>query len=382
MPRVRRHDTTRLDALTRTPEGYLRAPGTLTRTGVFEYRRADGSVQRELRLDADVFDAQALASFHLQPLTRGHPSQNLDATNVRQHQVGTVAAPRKADDSKHVIADLVVMDADAVRAVEAGERELSCGYSCDLEPIAGGVFKHADGREERADYVQRGIRGNHVAIVPRGRAGSAAIRLDSEGHTLPEEQEAMKKIHIDGKDYEVADEVAAAWGRAISRGSDAAAAWEKDREKERADLERTKGELDVTKTKLATAEKARADAADPKVVTAAAKSLLTLVAKAAPSLPERKLDELLAMPEAELMRAVIAKEAPALKLDGASDDRVRGTFDALTASRVDTAGALARAAQEAKVTGAEHTDHDAQIEKLRRDAEQELKDAWRPKATA
>ena len=39
----------------RTPQGFLRAPAWVTRVGVFPYRRADGTVQRELRLPEEVF---------------------------------------------------------------------------------------------------------------------------------------------------------------------------------------------------------------------------------------------------------------------------------------------------------------------------------------
>ena len=216
---VRRIDHARLDKSRRTDEGFLVADAQLTRTGVFEYQRADGSLQRELRLAEEVFHPDALASFDLKPLTHRHPPANLDATTARQYAIGVVSSPRKADDGEHVAARVAIHDADTVRAVEAGERELSCGYACELLPVPGGLHRHPDGREDRADYYQRAIRGTHVAVLTKGRAGpTAAIRLDAAGHALgsdagdqtrgsPRKDQTMEKITIGGTEFEVTPEL-------------------------------------------------------------------------------------------------------------------------------------------------------------------------------
>jgi hypothetical protein len=61
---------------------------------------------------------------------------------------------------------LIITDADAIRAVEDGSfSELSAAYTCDIDMTAG-IF---DG--VAYDGIQRNIKGNHVALVPEGRAG-------------------------------------------------------------------------------------------------------------------------------------------------------------------------------------------------------------------
>jgi hypothetical protein len=71
------------------------------------------------------------------------------------------------DDDK-LVADLLITSADGIRLVESHTmREVSCGY--DATPIdEGGGYGH-----------QVGIVGNHVALVQKGRCGSACKIRDS-----------------------------------------------------------------------------------------------------------------------------------------------------------------------------------------------------------
>jgi hypothetical protein len=71
------------------------------------------------------------------------------------------------DGETPLLADLHVKHPDLNVKVDDGVRDVSCGYTFELG-------KDADGR-----YVQRKIRGNHVAIVPKGRAGSEVGIKDS-----------------------------------------------------------------------------------------------------------------------------------------------------------------------------------------------------------
>lgn len=164
--RVERFDAVRLDRFERTPSGGLRIPAYLARIGIQEYRDAEGNVVRELRPPDEVFDAASVGSFADAPVTDLHPPGAVDAYNWREVAVGTVTSPRV--DLDRIVAELVVLDADLIRKIEAGERvEVSAGYSCDLEWTPGAY----DG--EPYDAVQRNIRINHVALGPAGwgRAG-------------------------------------------------------------------------------------------------------------------------------------------------------------------------------------------------------------------
>jgi hypothetical protein len=160
----------------RTSIGGVIARANLTRTGVFTYRNADGSTRRELRLPEEVFAPATLASFAHVPLTVGHPAK-VTPDNWRSVAVGHVAGKPERN-GKFASSDIHVEDAAAGRDAVAGKiRELSCGYTCRLEPTKG-----VTDEGEEYDAIQRDIRGNHVALLPpgTGRAGSdVRLHLDA-----------------------------------------------------------------------------------------------------------------------------------------------------------------------------------------------------------
>ena len=149
----------------RTPEGYLICRDVpINRTGTQTYLAhelgLDGDPDREVtvyRLEEDVFAPAALASFEGKDITRGHPPEMLTAENQSGYSRGHLEHVRRL--GENTVADLIVKDASLVSEVESGLlREVSCGYNCNFEPYMDG-------------YKQTHIIGNHLAIVPRGRAG-------------------------------------------------------------------------------------------------------------------------------------------------------------------------------------------------------------------
>jgi hypothetical protein len=67
---------------------------------------------------------------------------------------------------------LVIARQDAIDLIEDGTKELSAGYTCDLEVI--------DGAGGESIIYQRNIRANHIAIVERGRAGAMCSIADED----------------------------------------------------------------------------------------------------------------------------------------------------------------------------------------------------------
>lgn len=77
----------------------------------------------------------------------------------------------------NTVADLIIKDSSLASDVENGVlREVSCGYNCNFEPYLDG-------------YKQTRIRGNHLAIVPRGRAGGSVSIHDA----APEAEKGRNK---------------------------------------------------------------------------------------------------------------------------------------------------------------------------------------------
>lgn len=181
MARVQRFDTGTLAAPVREPNGWLRVEGRSARTGILEYEDANGGVRRELVLPEELFDAASLASARLVPVTNTHPARLLDAVSARAHAVGSVGENLRAD-GEFLAAPLMVIDGETVAAVEAGRRELSWGYDCEIEAFDPASPAHAALVEKwgKFDGIQRGRRYNHLAIVDEARAGAdARLRMDS-----------------------------------------------------------------------------------------------------------------------------------------------------------------------------------------------------------
>lgn len=161
-----------------TGEGFLICRNVpIARTGTQEYmgweigltgRDADKiiTVKRETE---EVFSSAALASFEGKPTTNGHPPELIGPDDVGLYEKGHAQNIRRGagEWADYIVADLHIHDRELIDAIQNGKREISCGYECDY-------VDNGDGT-----YSQKNIRGNHVAVVDRGRAGKRAAILDS-----------------------------------------------------------------------------------------------------------------------------------------------------------------------------------------------------------
>lgn len=174
MARVIRYDVGTLQPPRLTPQGYLIVDGYASRVGVQDYRRSDGSTRRELRLPDEVFSPKSLEGFRGAPITDDHPPDHLTPENTRGTAAGAVLSCGKQD-GKCVGVTFAVHDAELIKKMQGGKRQLSVGYGVDLDETPGDhpEFGHYDA-------VQRNIVVNHLAVVDAGRAGPiASARMDS-----------------------------------------------------------------------------------------------------------------------------------------------------------------------------------------------------------
>ena len=189
-----RYDSIPLGETYFTPEGYLIDHPILTRVGIFEYRRPDGSIRRELRLPEEVFAPESLASYKGKPVILTHEAGMIDSDNVQQEQIGTILS-EGTQDGDNVRAQIIIHDA---RKLDYGLRELSLGYSLDLEEVPG------EWQGQPYDAIQRNIRVNHLALVEKARAGdSARLNIDGEdtqaekgGNTMSKRKDGLTPEEI------------------------------------------------------------------------------------------------------------------------------------------------------------------------------------------
>lgn len=175
---VERKDVFHLDTgsvrnVLKAPEGFMTIVGIPTRVGVFPYRNPDGSTRRELRHPDDVLRSDSLATLGGKPFTVNHPPVPVTPTNFEEYGAGSSSNEIEVIGDGLVKVVYNVHREDAIRALNSGFRQLSCGYRTDLLPESG-TF-----RGQPYDARQTNIRYNHTALVGTGRAGpDCGLRMD------------------------------------------------------------------------------------------------------------------------------------------------------------------------------------------------------------
>ncbi|TXH43611.1 MAG: DUF2213 domain-containing protein [Desulfurellales bacterium] len=322
----------------RLPNGFVRAEGYLTRSGIFVYRDGLGNTVRELRPPEEVFHPDSLASFALVPVTNDHPSEMLTADNAKQYAVGSVSESVVPEGDK-VRASLMITDAAAIEALDAGKSELSCGYTADVE-FSPGVWNG-----QPYDAVQRNIRGNHVALVDAGRAGPAcSIRMDAAGAAQEITMNEVVMLELGGAQYSVPADLAAELVKMLeAKGlkpvmGDAA---------KPADPKAEMAEVKADAQRKIDALQARLDALQS---AASAKTLRETIAREvrediAVTEMAKRFDVTVAESDTleAKQRKVIAKIDPSIKLDGQSGVYVAGSYATLMSVHADKAAASPRA---------------------------------------
>lgn len=350
---VRRFDTGKLSKAKKTGQGFLRIPARLTRTGVLEYRRADGSTRYELRLPEEVFNADSLATLAQAPVTDLHPAEMVTPANVKAVMVG-VGSETVKQDGAFVASELTITDGDCISAVERGDRkEVSLGYFCKLD-MSPGVWQG-----QRYDAIQRQIRYNHIAIGPEGwgRAGSdVALRLDGQDGATSVDSAVSDVTQECRRDNQVEEIEIKLDGVTVKVSKIAADLIAKEIGRKDGKISELETALGVSETKSKDLQVKLDSASDPKAFQSRVDARVSLVASALKILGDsEKLDGLSTR---QIHEKAIAKIQPETKLDGKSDEYVSGVFDFLQAKPEERSDASLAAAREAaeKAKGAPRVD--------------------------
>lgn len=176
-------DRASVGTLKETAEGYLVATSRVARTGVQDYLAKElgdiatqsgfkpDDVVRVYRHQDQVFSTDALASITRLPITIGHPAEDVTADNWSQLAVGEIG-DSYATETEWIVVNPMIKDAAAVKAARTTHPELSMGYSAEIVKARDGIG---------ADFEIANIRYNHLALVPKARAGKEARIGDSWG---------------------------------------------------------------------------------------------------------------------------------------------------------------------------------------------------------
>lgn len=213
-----RYDSEKISNVKRHDKGFLTAWGTMSRVGILEYFKNDGTISRELRLPEEVFNEDSLLSFNNIPVTDDHPRVIVNTDNAKEFQRGLTSDKTKKKNDSFTMNEMTFTDSVLIDKIGKGKVELSLGYECNLDCTPGVHPLYG-----KYDAIQKDIRGNHVAVVDMARAGhEARLHLDGFADNVAviinqRKTDMPKTLKIDTKDFEVSEEVYTAVTDALSK---------------------------------------------------------------------------------------------------------------------------------------------------------------------
>lgn len=185
----------------------------LSKEGVFPYlgRQIDKSLEPNkiywvYRPMSEISNPETVESFNAAPLIDEHEMIGEGWTKYDDRPAGGVVYNTRAEDGK-LYGDIRIYSEKLKDEIESGKKELSMGYECNYE-AEHGVF---DGKAY--DFVQRNLRGNHIALVNRGRMGSDVRvydhftfdTLEGLGEFEQEAQDKQEEVKITVDEKEVSE---------------------------------------------------------------------------------------------------------------------------------------------------------------------------------
>lgn len=149
-------------------------------TGVYQYlgksinKNCDpNKLYSVYRPEGELNNKETLDSLQLLPIINEHQMIGADYTPPEHKGIDGVIGENVYFDKGKIYADLKIFSEEMKQDIQNGKKELSLGYTC--------VYEHKEGEYngQKYDYIQRNIRGNHLALVNKGRMGRDVRVLDS-----------------------------------------------------------------------------------------------------------------------------------------------------------------------------------------------------------
>lgn len=330
---ILRHDIANIDKAEINEDGFLSIESTVTRSGIFLYSDAQGELRKELRHPDDVFNSDSMESLKMIPMTLLHPRERIvNSDNAKDLQVG-FTGENVRQDGNNLLINMTITDKTAIDSIQSGKtKQLSLGYRLNLDETPG------DFEGQRFDARQTDIIYNHLALVPKARAGNqASIKLDGadayQTSTLKKQKKeiTMSHVKIDGIEYEAAPEVI----NALSKAEAKVDSTKTELTTFKTDKEEIQGKLDSA---LEDNEKLKETSNVDEAVQAGVAARIKLITEATPRLDEATIKNLDSMTDTEIKKAVILKAQPKAKdkldSDDVTDVYINARFDAVLETEV------------------------------------------------
>lgn len=172
---------------------------------VQKYVKSDGSEEMEAKLPEEILSDATVSSANSKPVTDGHHGL---VTKDNSHDLlkGFTASNGHVEGNM-LYNDITITDPNLISQIKSGDkRELSIGFETQMDPTSG-TYNGA-----KYDAVQRNIRINHVAVVPKGRAGHEVRLIGDSAEAVEQVEPSEEKgnqmetrvVRADGQNITVA----------------------------------------------------------------------------------------------------------------------------------------------------------------------------------
>lgn len=172
---------------------------------VQKYVKSDGSEEMEAKLPEEILSDSTVSSANSKPVTDGHHGL---VTKDNSHDLlkGFTASNGHVEGNM-LYNDITITDPNLISQIKSGDkRELSIGFETQMDPTSGTY------NGTKYDAVQRNIRINHVAVVPKGRAGHEVRLIGDSAEAVEQVEPSEEKgnqmetrvVRADGQNITVA----------------------------------------------------------------------------------------------------------------------------------------------------------------------------------
>lgn len=177
----------------------------ISKVGVFPYmgKNIDPALEPNkiywvYRPAEELCKPETIESFKHIPIIDDHTMLGKGQTPAERKGVDGVTGGNVIQEGEYLYADLHIYSDTLKRKIDqSGKKDLSIGYRVGQWEPANGLFNG-----QPYDFIQRGLRGNHVALVQEGRSGKDVSVMDHTitydhmdiGDSMPLEKGSSEKV--------------------------------------------------------------------------------------------------------------------------------------------------------------------------------------------
>jgi uncharacterized protein len=243
--------------------GFLHVNVTLCRSGIQEYVGRElgltgndaGKFFNVLRPPDEVTKQDSLDTYKNLVVTDEHPNERwVDLDNVKFLQRGQVSNINidNSQEEVHLKGSMVITDQGLIEKAQNGKVEVSLGYAFKLV-AEDGVYNGVPYQFKYTEMVA-----NHLSVVSKGRCGSSCSITNDKKHDIivdeiKKQQGVPVKVKINGKEFDVSDEVGAAIMAERKASTDMEADMEKEKEEAHKSNDALQAKVDTLEGKLSKA---------------------------------------------------------------------------------------------------------------------------------